>query len=172
MDQNYTTLKVVAYKDQNGAVLLSPVKRKASDRFSFIKILSDGKTMKKCGKLYDEILKSKNVASRNLDYSYMKTLDVIRRSNLSERRRWVRKMKNKKEETDGVVEPLENSSKAQKKQEKRNNTNKVKTEMEKKSLQQHMKEQKEVNKKGKCKHRNTRSNKTSIFYLPIYQLYL
>ena len=56
LDASYTTLKVVAYKDQNGAVLLSPVKRNETDRFSFIKILSDGKAMKKCGKLYDEIL--------------------------------------------------------------------------------------------------------------------
>ena len=146
-DPNYTTLKVVAYKDQHGAVLLSPVKRNANDRFSFIKILSDGKAMKKCGMLYDEILKSKSVASRNLDYGYMKTLDVIRRSNLCERRRWVQK---KRHETKNnihdtyEVEPLENQSKSQKKRDPRNNTNKVKAEIQRKSLQQHMKKRKDV----------------------------
>ena len=77
-------------------MLLSPIKRNETDRFSFIRILSDGKAMKKCGKLYDEILKSKSVASRSLDQNYMKTLDVIRRSNFSERRRWVQKRKHDK----------------------------------------------------------------------------
>ena len=89
-------MKVVAFKDQHGAVVLSPIKRNPSDRFSFIKILSDGKAMKKCGILYDEILKSKNFANRKLDGGYMKTLDVVRRSNLCERKRWLRKMREEK----------------------------------------------------------------------------
>ena len=109
--------------------------------------------MKKCGKLYDEILKSKSVASRKLDYNYMKTLDVIRRSNLSERRRWVRKVRhdyksNIQEFAD--VPPSETQcNKSQKKQDKRSSTNKIKAEIQRKSLQHHMKKQKDVSKEGK-----------------------
>ena len=114
--------------------------------------------MKKCGKLYDEILKSKSVASRSLDHSYMKTLDVIRKSNLSERRRWVQKRKldkldTKKEpkivEKEASKNVMENQAKTQKKQERENNTNKTKAEIQRKSLQQHMKKQKERNNEGK-----------------------
>ena len=157
LDTSYTTLKVVAYKDQNGAVLLSPVKRNETDRFSFIKILSDGKAMKKCGKLYDEILKSKSVASRSWDQSYMKTLDVIRRSNLSERRMWVQKRKHdkldpkknvKRVEDDDSKTSSENPAKSQKKQERQNSTNKVKADIQRKSLQDHMKMKKEINNEG------------------------
>ena len=157
-DPSYTTLKVVAYKDQNGAVLLSPVKRNETDRFSFIRILSDGKAMKKCGKLYDEILKSKSVANRSLDHSYMKTLDVIRRSNLSERRRWVQKRKLdkidskkdiKRTEKDESKGTIGNQAKSQKKQERQNSTNKVRAEIQRKALQQHMKKQKEISNEGK-----------------------
>ena len=130
--------------------MLSPVKRNETDRFSFIRILSDGKAMKKCGKLYDEILNSKKVASRNLDHSYMKTLDVIRRSNLSERRRWVQKRKFdrienkkgiKKTEKGESKSKTENQAKSQKKQERQNSTNKVRAEIQRKALQQHMKKQ-------------------------------
>ena len=159
VDSSYTTLKVCAYKDQNGAVLLSPVKRNATDKFSFIRILSDGKTMKKCGKLYDEILKSKSVASRSFDHSYMKTLDVIRRSNLSERKRWVRDLKIKTNKNDPMSNKpeivdsnpsTEIPSKSQKKQDTRNNTNKTKEEIQRKSLQTHIKKQKDINKQGRC----------------------
>ena len=114
--------------------------------------------MKKCGKLYDEILKSKSVASRKFDYSYMKTVDVIRKSNLSERRRWVRDLKiNTKNDLippkpENVYSnpPPEKQSISQKKQDTRNNTNKIKEEIERKSLQKHMKQQKDTNKKGMC----------------------
>ena len=138
--------------------MLSPVKRNETDRFSFIRILSDGKAMKKCGKLYDEILNSKRVASRSLDHSYMKTLDVIRRTNLSERRRWVQKRKfdkieNKKDikrtEKDDSKITTENQAKSQKKQERQNSTNKLRAEIQRKALQQHMKKQKEISNEGK-----------------------
>ena len=107
--------------------------------------------MKKCGKLYDEILKQK-VASRKMDYNYMKTLDVIRRSNLSERKRWVGKVRrdfniNTQELAD--VPPSETQSKSQKKQDKRSSTNKIKAEIQRKPLQHHMKKQKDVSKEGK-----------------------
>ena len=138
--------------------MLSPVKRNETDRFSFIRILSDGKAMKKCGKLYEEILNSKSVASRRLDHGYMKTLDVIRRSNLSERRRWVQKRKfdkidNKKDvkrtEKDESRSTIENQAKSQKKQERQNTTNKVRAEIQRKALQHHMKKQKEISNEGK-----------------------
>ena len=115
--------------------------------------------MKKCGKLYDEILKSKSVASRSFDHSYMKTLDVIRRSNLSERKRWVRDLKiktNKNDPMSNKPEVVDSNpsteipSKSQKKQDTRNNTNKTKEEIQRKSLQTHIKRQKDINKQGRC----------------------
>ena len=174
-DPSYTTLKVVAYKDQNGAVLLSPVKRNETDRFSFIRILSDGKAMKKCGKLYDEILNSKRVASRSLDHSYMKTLDVIRRSNLSERRRWVQKRKLdkidskkdiKRTEKDESKSTIGNQAKSQKKQERQNSTNKVRAEIQRIALQQHMKKQKEISNEGKTY--QTLKNKIGISIMKLH----
>ena len=174
-DPSYTTLKVVAYKDQNGAVLLSPVKRNETDRFSFIRILSDGKAMKKCGKLYDEILKSKSVANRSLDHSYMKTLDVIRRSNLSERRRWVQKRKLdkidskkdiKRTEKDESKSTIGNQAKSQKKQERQNSTNKVRAEIQRIALQQHMKKQKEISNEGKTY--QTLKNKIGISIMKLH----
>ena len=174
-DPSYTTLKVVAYKDQNGAVLLSPVKRNETDRFSFIRILSDGKAMKKCGKLYDEILKSKSVANRSLDHSYMKTLDVIRRSNLSERRRWVQKRKLdkidskkdiKRTEKDESKSTIGNQAKSQKKQERQNSTNKVRAEIQRIALQQHMKKQKEISNEGKAY--QTLKNKIGISIMKLH----
>ena len=103
--------------------------------------------MKKCGMLYDEILKSKSVANRNLDYGYMKTLDDIRRSNISERRRWIRKMRHEpKNDIKDTIEPapVGNQSKSQKKQKTKNNTNKTKAEIQRKSLHQNMKKRKQV----------------------------
>ena len=60
-----------------------------NEDLSFIKILSEEKTMQKCGKLYDE-MKSMN---RRLDDSYLKTLDAIRRGNIKERKRWLQKLR-------------------------------------------------------------------------------
>ena len=108
--------------------------------------------MKKCGILYDEILKSKSVASRNLDYGYMKTLDVIRRSNMCERRRWVGKMRHEHKhdlhETYDVEKPLENPPKLQTNRKTRNNTNKIKAEIQRKSLHQHIKKKRTDVKEG------------------------
>ena len=155
--------------------MLSPVKRNETDRFSFIRILSDGKAMKKCGKLYDEILKSKSVANRSLDHSYMKTLDVIRRSNLSERRRWVQKRKLdkidskkdiKRTEKDESKSTIGNQAKSQKKQERQNSTNKVRAEIQRIALQQHMKKQKEISNEGKAY--QTLKNKIGISIMKLH----
>ena len=127
--------------------------------------------MKKCGKLYDEILKSKSVASRSLDQNYMKTLDVIRRSNFSERRRWVQKRKHdkiepkkdaKKVELEESKEFIDNQAKSQKKQEQQNSTNKLRAEIQRKSLQQHMKKQKDFNNEGNKKYNYIKFLKSCI----------
>ena len=60
-----------------------------SEDSSFIQIISEETTPKKCEELHNDI----ELQNRHLDDSYLKILDVIRRGNLRERKRWLQKLR-------------------------------------------------------------------------------